>query len=238
MCLAPPPVPAPPPPLPAALPPLTAAAPSLLPAAGYLGGFTVAAVVDAPPEEVQRFLSSPGAWPGVYQGVAGVEDVEAAAAPASGATEVAFTLRNIVHVLGTRHTPAFRMRAWADAATGQVRCNPQRNRGRRVGKAGRHRRPHVLAEAPLYPHPGLPTPPAGALPPAAALWHDQNHGGRECGGAAGAGGRPCRAAGARRTGPAGVAGGGASRRRRWRGGARVDAAPTAGLAVRQPARPG
>ncbi|PSC69666.1 cyclase [Micractinium conductrix] len=82
---------------------------------GYLGGFTAAAVVDAPAAEVLRFLSSPADWPSVYSSTERIEDLK----HSGGWTS--FNMWNVVSVLGRTKSSRHSMRLQADPSTGQVR---------------------------------------------------------------------------------------------------------------------
>ncbi|PRW59674.1 hypothetical protein C2E21_1542 [Chlorella sorokiniana] len=73
---------------------------------GYLGAFTCAAIVEAPAEEVLRFLSTPSDFPKVYSAIQSVEEV-GAAAPGGPIT---FVSHSVAHVLGLKVPAAIKMR--------------------------------------------------------------------------------------------------------------------------------
>ncbi|KAL4458631.1 hypothetical protein ABPG75_013496 [Micractinium tetrahymenae] len=90
---------------------------------GFLGSFTAAAVVDAPPDKIFRFLSSPAEFPSVYSSCSSVEELRHEAAPSEGGNlpALTFVMRSVVTVLGLTQKPAMLLRMEPDAARGQVR---------------------------------------------------------------------------------------------------------------------
>lgn len=72
---------------------------------GYLGAFTCAAIVDAPAEEVLRFLSTPSDFPKVYSAIQSVEEVGAA----SPGGPITFMSHSVAHVLGLKVCAAIKM---------------------------------------------------------------------------------------------------------------------------------